>query len=99
MEDQIYASIVAYLTDQSYPPNSTKVEKRALRQRASRFELRDGRLWHPENHVEVIASSEKNRILNAIHAGGVGGSHFGRDKTISKVQCLFLFLKISQDFC
>ena len=91
-------ALVAYLQGSmrgspEYPTEFTTNDKRALRQQAASFEIDQGVLYHKATDTQcstirrqrvLITKEEKNRIMRACH-DGVDGSHFGRDKTLSKV--------------
>ena len=91
-------ALVAYLQGSKrgspeYPPDFSNNDKRALRQQAASFEVDQGLLYHKATDSQcgtvrrqrvLVTTEEKNRIMRACH-DGVDGSHFGRDKTLSKV--------------
>ena len=81
-----------------YPPEFSANDKRGLRQQATFFEEKDGVLYHKKvDHTAnlinlqrvVVSRDERMRVIRGCH-DGIDGSHFGRDKTLSKVNRSFL---------
>lgn len=91
MDDTLYAQYVEYLTSGSYPeflpPEATrehkKNAKRAFRESAKRYDLRNGKLRHKGK--QVVLKSEVQHILFTVHDDPLSGGHLGRDKTLKKV--------------
>ncbi len=80
-----------------HPPTFDKNNKRALRQQATIFEEKDGVLFKKQADkkagvvmlLRVIPSkAEQSRLIRACH-DGIDGSHYDRDKTLSKVTWLY----------
>ena len=69
MDTVEYESIVSYISSKSYPVSSTKDQKRAIRKKASNYELEAGKLVRPSqgNRLLVILDSELEDILVEIH--------------------------------
>jgi hypothetical protein len=77
-----------------YPSEFSVNDKRGLRQQATFFEEKDGVLYHKKvDHTAnlvtlqrvIISKKERTQVIQACH-DGIDGSHFGRDKTLSKVR-------------
>lgn len=52
--------------------------------------------------MQVVKKSEKIRIIQCCHDLGLGGGHFGRDKTLAKVSERYYWLGMVEDvksFC
>ena len=80
-----------------YPAGSTANEKRAIRQQADMFVLKERLLYNRATDAvgeislkRVIANEmDKAKIIFACH-DGVDGCHYGRDKTCAKVSyCIY----------
>lgn len=71
-----------------YPPDASKVKKRAIRKRAESISVQNGKLFYKNRRkltVEVItAEEEQTRILWACHADATSG-HFGVKKTAGRI--------------
>ena len=84
----------------------TKNERDSLRRRAKQFFVEDGLLYRKgtkkNQNLLVIRDSQKQQILEGCHSNKLGGGHFGRDKTLSKVSERYHWKGIVEDvktFC
>ena len=107
LSESRFQALVDYLRSHKrgqpqYPPEFTANDKKGLRQQADFFKEQDGVLYHKQvdstsnttNLQRVIVSKEeKLRVIQACH-DGIDGCHFGRDKTLGKVQSLFYVITI-----
>ena len=97
-----YQSIyTSYILNKIYPENSTKHEKRPVRDKSQSFAVREGVLLHKNtNNVfcrVIVDDSEKSRILSSLHADDIGGSHYDQNATIKKVTDRFWWKNVSND--
>ena len=52
--------------------------------------------------IQVITAGQKQQVLEGHHSSGLGGGHFGRDKTLSKVseRCYWMgMVEDVKEFC
>lgn len=56
-------------------------------------------LW--KKHLQVVKASQRNDVLQECHGNVLGSGHFGRDKTLSKIQEHFYWQGMVKDvqFC
>jgi len=95
-----FTAIVDYLKSNLYPPGSSKNEKRAIRQQAKSFRLKDGVLYHIHHKKEtkvVTDNEEKERIIRNMHSEAAGGGHFGQNVTLAKISERFWWRGMSDD--
>ena len=88
MEDEEYLAFVAYLDENKYPDDWTKMQKRSLRLRSSSYRVIDGVLFRvdQDQHDRRVAKvGEVDQILRNLHSNSVGGGHFGMNATVEKV--------------
>ena len=86
-----YQTIYEYLHCGKYPAGSTVNQKRATRNKAKKFVVKDGVLHYiaKDGHRQWITDADQQRkIIQACHADKLGG-HFGRDKTREKIASRF----------
>ena len=80
--DEVLDAAITYKTDgTTYPSNSSKDRKRAIRKRAERLEIVKGELFfvkkNGKQRVKIITDpKEQKRILEACHSDVTSG-HFG----------------------
>ena len=87
--DEILDAAITYKTDGTYPCNSSKDRKRAIRKRAERLEIVKGELFflkkNGKQKVKIITNpKEQKRILEACHSDVTSG-HFGVTKTCKRL--------------
>ena len=90
----------SYLRSGQYPLGISKQEKAVIRKRSKTFQIVDGFLHYNGKdglHQVVTDDRTKCKILEACHDDKVGGCHFGRDKTASKVSARYYWKGIMQD--
>ena len=95
-----YQTIYEYLHCGKYPAGSSVNQKRATRNKARKFVIKDGvlhyiakdglRQWITETH-------QQRKIIQACHADKLGG-HFGRDKTRQKIASRFAIIAFTNGF-
>ena len=95
-----YQTIYDYLHCGKYPAGSSFNQKRATRNKAKKFVIKDGvlhyktkdglRQWITETH-------QQRKIIQACHADKLGG-HFGRNKTRQKIASRFAIIAITNSF-
>ena len=83
--DELLDAAITYKIDGTYPSNSSKDRKRAIRKRAERLEINKGELFllrkSGEQKVNIITEpAEQRHILEACHSNVTSG-HFGITKT------------------
>lgn len=72
-ESQKYVDVFNYLHNNSYPSGAEKNTKRAIRQRAVQFELREGQLFLKGTRRQWIHSKEQqNQIISSCHDDSLG---------------------------
>src|ERR1043165_3261011 len=96
-----YDALYSFVTRREYPIDSSKDDKRRLREKASCFLVVDDELHH-KGHAGrvqriVIGDEEKMRIMRSIHNDVVGGCHFGQNATLEKVADRFWWRSMSTD--
>jgi hypothetical protein len=101
-EDDAFKSIHTYLVKHTYPNDATRDEKRRLRERSSSFVVQDGVLMHLSKKGKVFArvirtQAERDVIVADMHAGVVGGNHFGQTATIKTVTERFWWGTVVKD--
>ena len=99
-EAVIYQEVEIYLRNGQYPEGVSKLEKAVIRKRAKNFRVVDGILHYKGRdglRQVVIDQKTKRKIMEACHDDKVGGCHFGRDKTASKVSARYYWKGIMQD--
>ena len=79
--NEVLDAAITYKTDGTYPSNSSKDRKRAIRKRAERLEIIKGELFfvkkNGKQRVKIITDpKEQKRILEACHSDVTSG-HFG----------------------
>lgn len=100
-EPVTYSEVFRYLSSkEKYDEKCAGSKKRAIRKFAECVELQDGVLHYLQYEDRKAAKKErkvkyrrqwihddttKKHILQSLHDNPMGGSHFGRDKTRSKV--------------
>ena len=87
----IYQNLVDFLHSKAYPSGFTTNKKRALRQQAATMVEKHGILYYSRIDQSlrriIVDSAEKIGLMSACHDGIEG--HFGRDKTLNKVEFFF----------
>ena len=100
-EETAYLQCEDYLTNGTYPIGATKQEKAVVRKRARKFKMVDGILHYNKGKDglrQVVTDKKmKQKILEACHDDRVGGCHFGRDNTASKVGSRYYWKGIIED--
>ena len=82
-----YASAKHAGYEDAYPPDASKVKKRAIRKRAESISVQNGKLFYTDRRkliVEVVTADEQKHILWACHADITFG-HFGVKKTAGRI--------------
>ena len=87
--DEVLDAAITYKADGTYPSNSSKDRKRAIRKRAERLEIFKGELFfvkkNGKQRVKIITDpKEQRRILEACHSNVTSG-HFGVTKTFKRL--------------
>ena len=98
--DKILDAAITYKNYGSYPSNSLKDKKRAIRKRAERLEIDKGELFllrkNGKQKVKIIADpEEQKRILEACHSDHTFG-HFGVTKTCKRITERFYWRGITK---
>ena len=87
-EDQL-DDIHRYVRHNEYRSGLSKDQKRRVREKALCFSDNDGVLMRTNKQGAmsrfVRTAAEKDHIVHEMHAGVLGGAHFGQDATIRKV--------------
>lgn len=85
-----YVSVRMYLSSRTYPEGLTKEAKRNLRQKASSFTIIEGELYHrgrgDKTALVIEDAQRREAIMHEMHAGVVGGCHYGQNATVAKVR-------------
>ena len=104
-EKDVYYITLNYIARGSYPQDTTKQEKCAIRKRAKQYRVQDGQLYR------VICADSKNgdalslytkdaktrkQIINGCHIG-LAGNHEGRDRTLAKIAQKYFWPGLSKD--
>jgi len=96
-----YESVYMYIVERKYADGCSKVEKRRIREKAQAFVVNDAILYHKnQDNVlcrVVVDDAEKTRILSSLHAGAIGGAHYGQNGTIKKVSDRFWWRNVAND--
>ena len=92
---------IGYLQSAEYPEGYSKVEKRGLRKKSEPFHLRGDELIHlsSKGKETVVVEDQVRRleIMTTMHAGVIGGCHYGQNATITKVTDRFWWPSVSAD--
>lgn len=96
-----YEDVFLYLTEKQYADDKSKGDKRRIREKASIFAVQDGILCHKGGKGAItkviIDVAEKDRLVLALHASSVGGSHYGQNATLKKLSERFWWKGMSDD--
>ena len=95
-----YQTIYDYLHCGKYPPGSSVNQKRATRNKAKKFVIKDGVLHYISKdglRQWITEEYQQRKIIQACHADKLGG-HFGRDKTRQKIASRFAIIAITNGF-
>ena len=82
-----YELVFKYLHSKEYPECSDKNQKRAIRNQAKKFKIKDGVLFYCSKgrfRQWIKCKQQQQHIVESCHADKLGG-HLGKDKTREKV--------------
>ncbi|KAL5518218.1 hypothetical protein EMCRGX_G003909 [Ephydatia muelleri] len=85
MDQTEYGVLLAFCCNRIYPPLYNKNERDCLRKRAKSFVVKEGVLFYRDKEggdFQVVTEKNKQNVLEGCE---LGGGHFGRDKTLSKI--------------
>ena len=89
-----YQTIYEYLHCGKYPAGSTVNQKRATRNKAKKFVIKDGVLHYiakDRRRQWITDEDQQRKMIQVCRADKLGG-HFGRDKTREKIASRFATL-------
>ena len=94
IERHLLICVPDYLEKKLYPEGSSKALKFSIRRKAKLFTLNGGLLYYVGKNASmnprqvVFNADTKKRIIRQCHEGD-GDAHFGRDKSVFKIESTF----------
>jgi len=101
MDLQRYHNLTQYLTDWTYPPNTTPEEQRKTRGQAQRFLTKNNILYRKNKNnlslpLRVVKPDEVHNLIQRLHQDPLSG-HLGIENTFQRAQQRYYWPQMFED--